>query len=76
MKKFTIITRSSCPFCDKAKQMITDRGDSYIEYIIGETITREEVLDKYPTRVVLPILILDDEEIGHLPDLLDFYNNH
>lgn len=74
MTDFHIITRDDCAFCEKAKAMMFDNGDSYHEQKIGQDITRDEVLEKYPSRKVLPIIMKEGEIVGGLTELLDYYN--
>ena len=40
--------------------------------MIGENISREEVLDMYPDLAVLPIVVINDAPIGGYNELLDY----
>jgi len=61
MEKVILITRDECIFCDEAKAELQLSGISYEEKKIGIDITREEVLNKYPTFKYLPITIINED---------------
>ena len=69
MKQVTLYTRSFCPFCLGAKQMLGDLGVKFTEINVGnDPVKREELATKYnwPT---LPMIVVGDEFIGGFDDL-------
>lgn len=71
----TLITRDGCDFCEKAKKLLTDKEQPFTVKTIGENISREEVLNKYPTQTKLPIVIdSDDNLIGGYVELYIYLN--
>ncbi len=52
-----VITRDGCSNCDYAKGLLKAESLDFLEYKIGVNITREEVLENYPGRKTLPIIV-------------------
>jgi glutaredoxin len=68
----TLITRKDCLYCNQAKSVLQENSVEYEELIIGETITRDEVIAKYPDQKLLPIVVVDGNAIGTYGELLDY----
>jgi glutaredoxin len=66
---FQIITKPDCPICDQAKKLLAINNTKYTEYQIGKELTREDVLVAYPGAKVVPIMILNNQVIGGIPEL-------
>jgi glutaredoxin 3 len=66
---FEIYTKSACPICDQAKKILTINCIPYDEYRIGTDITREEVLAKFPGATLAPIMMLNGQQLGGIPEL-------
>jgi glutaredoxin 3 len=64
--KIELYTRNGCVFCDKAKDLLTKHRLLYTLYTIGDNITREQVLDRFPgaESIMLPIVVIDGVNIG------------
>lgn len=69
--KIEIYTKPTCQSCVITKRWLTENNFTYTEYIIGESITREAVLEKFPTAKVVPIAIVDGQWIGSKEQLLE-----
>jgi glutaredoxin len=69
MKKSIIWTKSQCPHCVSAKQLLDVKGIQYEERKIGEEWTREQLLEAVPTARTVPIIFIDDEYVGGFTDL-------
>lgn len=67
--KIELYTRVSCGYCDQVKKLLKDKGLPYKEFIIEQNITREQVLEKFPTAKTLPVVVVDDEWIGGRDEL-------
>ena len=74
MTNITLITRPECNYCDNAKTILTRRGYTYTEKLIGHDIQRETVLEMYPTQNLLPVVLIDEQLLGGYTDLLDWLN--
>lgn len=67
-----LITREGCKFCTRAKTVLREGDFVYTEHEIGEDITRDEVLQKYPAAKLLPIFVLNDTYMGSYDELYDW----
>jgi len=71
-KKFKLITRESCSYCDNAKNILQQQNYDYEELLIGKDIERDAVLETWPTQKMLPIVLVDDRLIGGYIELVDY----
>lgn len=72
MSKAVIYSRTTCPWCVKAKQILTDKGVQFEEHVLGseqfkDKQTLEAKLGK-PVNTV-PQIILDGKYIGGCTEL-------
>lgn len=65
-----LITRRHCPKCEEVKKWLRSRDIVFTELIIDETITVEEVKDKWPEMMNLPICTVDGTFIGGQLEML------
>ena len=63
-----IYTKENCPFCIKAKELVT----KYVEIVVGKDITREEFLGLFPTAKTVPQIIIDGTHVGGYTDLVEY----
>ena len=73
--KFIMYSKDNCPWCDRAKELITSKGDEYEEFKIGRELTREEFVEQFPNVRTVPYIILDGQAIGGYDVLLSRYNS-
>jgi glutaredoxin len=64
-----IFTKIGCPACDRAKQILTSHNYTYTEHVLGETITREEIKQRFPNASSVPIIIVDSVRVGSIGQL-------
>jgi len=70
MAKVEIYTWSSCPFCIRAKALLTRKGVDYTEYCIdGDEKARNIMADRAQGRRSLPQIFIDDRWVGGCDDL-------
>lgn len=67
--KAIIWSKESCPYCDRAKTLLTQKGIQYEERKIGEGWTKEQLLEAVPTARTVPQIFLDDTLVGGYDDL-------
>ncbi len=67
-----IYSRENCAFCLKAKNLLNENNIQYQEIIIGKDIDRNEVIQKFPNRKLLPIVLTNDTMIGGYEDLVNY----
>jgi glutaredoxin len=58
---FTIYTKDDCTYCEQAKALLTSRGLPFTTVKLGEQITREELLQKFPTARTMPQILKEDQ---------------
>lgn len=59
----TIYTREGCSECVKAKSFLSSKKIPYKEIIIGKDVTREDVINQFPTATILPVITTYDRAI-------------
>lgn len=70
--RFRIYTKPGCPFCDQAKELIGQKGDTFIA---EDHNTPDKVMEfKAAGYATFPQVFLDDRHIGGFDDLQAFYN--
>jgi glutaredoxin 3 len=70
MPQVEIYTKMFCPYCTRAKRLLSDKGVEYQEYDITMGGTkREEMLSRANGRFTVPQIFIDDRHIGGSDDL-------
>ena len=64
-----IWSKPNCPNCILAKRLVQSYDIEYEERIIGDTWTREQLLEAVPTVRTVPAVFVDGEYIGSYEDL-------
>ena len=76
MGKLRVYTKDGCPACVNTKTFLSNNSIDFEEFKIGQNITRDEVLQKFPNAKTVPIIVIDDSiTIGGYTDLLRLYEN-
>lgn len=57
MISFEIYTKKDCVPCQAAKEKLKAYQIEYKEYIIGQDITREQLLQKFPYAKITPVIV-------------------
>nr|WP_154325498.1 glutaredoxin 3 [Pantoea sp. 201603H] len=69
MANVEIYTKSTCPFCHRAKALLSQKGVAYHEIPIdGDADKREEMI-KRSGRTTVPQIFIDAQHIGGCDDL-------
>lgn len=69
----TIFTKTICPYCQMAKQYLTERGVPYAEVLYDDDQARQAMYDTLGligSQRTVPQIFADDERIGSYSDLL------
>ena len=70
MSQVEIYTWRSCPFCIRAKALLTKKGVDFTEYAIdGDNAARSAMTERAEGRSSLPQIFIDDRSIGGCDDL-------
>lgn len=84
--KAEIYTKTSCPYCVRAKNLFKEKNIDYIEYIISpgfdegsllenqRYVTRDQLLEKAPGAKTVPQIWLEGSYIGGYTELADFFS--
>jgi glutaredoxin 3 len=70
MSKVEIYTTQYCPFCIKAKQLLSSKGVDFTEYPVdGDQEAREKMTKRAGGSRTVPQIFIDDAHIGGCDDL-------
>jgi len=76
-----IYSKLDCPYCVKAKALLTEKGIPYREYIVStglgekqaaanqQYVTKADLLEKYPAAKTVPQIWLDGKHVGGYTEL-------
>lgn len=64
-----VYTKPNCSYCVNAKKLLEKMKIGYLELVLDEDFTREELLKNFPDAKTFPQIILDEEHIGGFTDL-------
>jgi glutaredoxin 3 len=68
--KVEIYTWRSCPFCIRAKQLLTKKGVNYTEYSIdGDEAARSKMAQRAHGRRSVPQIFIGDRHVGGCDDI-------
>lgn len=69
MANVEIYTKATCPFCHRAKALLSKKGVNYQEIAIdGDADKREEMI-KRSGRTTVPQIFIDAQHVGGCDDL-------
>ena len=72
MAKVEIYTTPICPYCLRAKRLLTDKGVAFTEIdVSGDPGKREEMLARADGRYTVPQIFIDGVGVGGSDDLHD-----
>ena len=70
MAEIVIYTKDHCPYCMKAKQLLTIKKKKFTEIDIGKNPEkRDEMVTKVPNARTVPQIIINGKAIGGCDDL-------
>lgn len=70
MAKVEIYTKMGCPYCHRAKRLLTDKGVQFEETdITMGGPGRQEMLSRSNGRITVPQIFIDGEHVGGSDDL-------
>ena len=61
---YKVYTKPDCPYCVKAKSLLKMKGLGFAEVKIGTDVTREFVMENFPSMRSVPIITKDDALVG------------
>jgi glutaredoxin 3 len=69
MASVTIYTTSYCPYCVRAKDLLTRKQQTFTEVNAEDDKAREEMVAKAGGRRTVPQIFIDDKHVGGCDDL-------
>jgi len=72
--KATVYSKSACPFCIAAKQLLEQKQIPYIEFNVENEGYKRILFEKVPGVKTVPQIFLDEEYIGGLNQLKERLN--
>lgn len=62
--KAVVWSKPACPYCDKAKNLLKNKGIEYEEKNIAEGYKIQDLLELVPNARTMPQIWLNEEHIG------------
>lgn len=70
-----VYTKDNCPYCVKAKQLLSIKNVAYNEVVIGQDIIREDFMSLFPDVRTVPLIIIDNVKVGGYDQLREYFDN-
>ncbi len=72
MSSIVVYSSMLCPFCTRAKKILTAKGASFEEIdIMVEPLRKSEMIEKSGGRISVPQIFIGDRHIGGCDDLMN-----
>jgi len=76
MPRVEIYTKMLCPYCARAKRLLSEKGVAYDEYEISlDGAKRQEMIQRANGRHTVPQIFIDDRHVGGSDDLAELERN-
>jgi thioredoxin reductase (NADPH) len=69
MPQITMYTKSWCPYCDRAKHLLTEKGQTWVEIDIEEQPEKRTEMVQRSQRTTVPQIFVGDRHVGGFDDL-------
>jgi glutaredoxin 3 len=69
-----IYSKANCPYCDRAKALLSLKNKQYQEMKIGEDLTRDDFVSIFPNVKSVPHIIINGDEIGGFDKLTEWFD--
>jgi glutaredoxin 3 len=70
-----VYSKTGCPYCDKIKSILDQRGMDYSMYLLDEDFTRDEFYEEFGVGTTFPQVIFDEEKIGGCRESIQYLVN-
>ena len=74
-QKAIVWSKSNCPYCEQAKNLLKMQGIEFEERKIGDGYTREELLEAVPTARTVPQIFINNHHVGGFSELREYLDN-
>jgi glutaredoxin len=75
MTTAVIWSKDMCPYCDRAKALLTQKGIQYEERKVGGGWSKQQLLESVPNARTVPQIFLDGKLIGGFDQLKAHFDN-
>ncbi|WP_444943947.1 glutaredoxin domain-containing protein [Microbulbifer sp. ZKSA006] len=75
MKRATIYSTSSCPYCVAAKSLLTKNNFEITEFDVGRDPNRYAEMQKLTPKRTVPQITINEEYIGGYADLVSYFSS-
>ena len=72
-KEIIVWSKPMCPYCDRTKSLLTQKGMEFQERKIGEGWTKEQLLESVPNVRSVPQIVIDGNIIGGYDQLVEWF---
>ena len=70
MSKVELYTKGYCPYCRRAKALLSEKGVDFIEYPIDQQPElRDEMIERANGGYTVPQIFINDQHIGGCDDM-------
>lgn len=76
MTDIVIYSKPDCSFCQQAKNLLTTKGFSYTEQVVGRDISRDVFMSNFPMVKTVPQIVVDGVCIGGYSELAEAINTN
>lgn len=71
MPMIEIYTKSYCPYCTRAKELLRIKGVTFTEYDVTRDAVKEQEMRQRSGRATVPQIFIDGRSIGGCSDLFE-----
>lgn len=64
-----VYSTSYCPYCVRAKELLTRKGLSFTEILVDEDEQKREEMIERSNRMTVPQIFIDEQHVGGYDDL-------
>jgi glutaredoxin len=62
--KFTIYSKTDCPYCEKVKQVLDLTKQNFVVYTLDTDFTREQFYAEFGEGSTFPQVLCDEKKLG------------
>lgn len=73
--KAIVYSKDFCPYCVRAKELLTHNNITYEEVLISKDILREEFISLFPEQKTVPLIFIEGERVGGYDNLVEWFDN-
>lgn len=73
--KFTVYSKTGCPYCVKVKQVLELAHLNYVVYDLDDHFTREQFYKEFGEGSTFPQVLLNDQHLGGCADTVAYLIN-